>query len=194
MKGILLILDGMTDLPCRLFEGKTPLESANTPNLDFLATRGQLGYMYPVRPGFIPGSDEAILSIFGNDLSSATRGQLEAKGAGIKVTRGDLALRTNFATIGSYEKKELLDRRVGRTLTTAEAKSLAKSLNKIKIPCEFVFEPTIQHRGVLVFRGGFSDNFLDNDPHPFNGKFRYCKSSDDSDNSQYTIAYSRWRN
>jgi 2,3-bisphosphoglycerate-independent phosphoglycerate mutase len=187
MKGILVILDGLGDLPNKQLDGKTPLESANTPNMDFLATRGELGYMHPVKPGFAPASDEAIVSIFGNDLSSSTRGQLEARGAGINLTRGDLALRVNFATVGSFEKKELLDRRAGRTLTTLEAKILAKALNKIKLPCEFVFEPTIQHRAVLVFRGGFSDNFLGNDPHPFTGKFRLCKTSDDEENSQYTV-------
>ena len=187
MKGILVILDGIGDLPNNQLDGKTPLEFANTPNMDFLATRGELGYMHPVKPGFAPSSDEAIVSIFGNDLSSSTRGQLEARGAGIKLTRGDLALRVNFATVGSFEKKELLDRRAGRTLTTSEAKILAKSLNKIKLPCEFVFEPTIQHRAVLVFRGGFSDNFIGNDPDSFIGNFRLCKASDDDENSQYTV-------
>ncbi len=187
MKGILVILDGMGDLPNKQLGGKTPLEAANTPNMDFFATRGEIGYMYPVKQGFVPGSDEAIISLFRNDLTSSTRGQLEARGAGINLTRGDLALRVNFATIGSFEKKELLDRRAGRTLTTAEAKILAKALNKIKLPCKFVFEPTIQHRAALVFRGGFSDNFLGNDPHPFKGRFRLCKTLDDDENSQYTV-------
>ncbi|MCK4553297.1 phosphoglycerate mutase, partial [Candidatus Pacearchaeota archaeon] len=65
MKGILVIIDGMGDLPCKQLGEKTPLEAADMPNLDFLATRSELGYMYPVKPGFIPESDEAIVSIFG---------------------------------------------------------------------------------------------------------------------------------
>ena len=104
MKGILVIIDGMGDLPHNQLDGKTPLEAAEMPNLDFLAARGEMGYMDPVKPGFIPESDEAIVSIFGNDLISSTRGQLGAKGADIKVTRGDLALRVNFATIDSLKK------------------------------------------------------------------------------------------
>ncbi|MFH1607596.1 MAG: alkaline phosphatase family protein [archaeon] len=188
MKGILVILDGIGDLPCKQLEDKTPLEVANMPNLDFLSSRGEMGQMHPVKPGFVPGSDEALVSIFGNDLISSTRGQLEVRGTkNLKLTRGDLAWRVNFATIGSFEDKELIDRRAGRTLTTAEAEILSKALNKIKISCEFVFEPTIQHRAVLVFRGGFSDNILGNDPHPFTGKFRQCTVTDDSENSQYTV-------
>ena len=192
MKGILVIIDGMGDLPCKQLGDKTPLESADMPNLDFLATRSELGYMYPVKPGFTPESDEAIVSIFGNDLISSTRGQLEARGAGIKLTRGDLALRTNFATVDSFKKGEMIDRRAGRTLTTAEAEILAKALNKIEIPCKFVFEPTIQHRGALVFRGGFSDNILGNDITYTQGKsinegrVIACKSLDEDENSQYT--------
>ena len=113
MKGIFIILDGLGDLPLRQLGDKTPLEDANMPNLDFLAARGQLGFMYSVRPGFVPESDEAIVSIFGNDLISSSRGQLEAGGAGLKLVRGDLALRTNFATIDSLERGNVVDRRAG---------------------------------------------------------------------------------
>jgi len=163
MKGILVVLDGLGDLSSKQLGDKTPLEAAEMPNLDFLANRGQMGYMYPVRPGFIPESDEAVVSIFGNELTNSSRGQLEARGAGLKLMRGDLALRVNFATIDSLSSGKIIDRRAGRTLTTAEAEVLSKALNKIKIPCEFEFKPTIQHRAVLVLRGGFSDNITGND-------------------------------
>ncbi len=186
MKGILVVIDGMGDLPCKQLGEKTPLEAAEMPNLDFLATRGEMGYMYPVKPGFVPGSDEAMLSIFGNDLISSTRGQLEARGTDMKLTRGDLALRVNFATIDSPKKGNLMDRRAGRNLTLAEAEILSKALNKIKLHCKFVFNPTIQHRAILVLRGGFSDNILGNDPHPPTGKIRFCKATDEDENSQYT--------
>ncbi len=192
MKGIFVILDGMGDLPCKQFNGETPLEAAKTPNMDFLATRGELGYLYPVKPEFIPESDEAIVSLFENDLISSTRGQLEAKGADIKLTRGDLALRVNFATIDSLESGNVIDRRAGRTLKTEETQALAKALNKIKMPCKVDFKATIQHRGVLVFRGGFSDNISGNDLTYFQGKSQiidkvnFCKPLDDEENSQYT--------
>jgi len=192
MKGILVILDGLGDLPHKLLNDMTPLEAAQTPNLDFLAARGQLGYMYTVKPGFIPESDEAIVSIFGNELISSTRGQLEARGSGIKLTRGDLAFRVNFGTIDNLEQGNVIDRRAGRTLTTAEANVLSKALNKIKLPCEFVFKPTVQHRAALVFRGGFSDNVSGNETTYSKGmslpsdKIFKCKPLDDDENSQYS--------
>lgn len=189
MKGVLVILDGLGDLPHKALNGQTPLEAAETPNLDFLANRSDMGLLNSVKPGYTPQSDEAIVSIFGNQLSSSTRGQLETRGTDIKLTRGDLAFRTNFATIDS-KKENIIDRRAGRTLTTAEAEELAKALNKIKMPKDFVFSSTIQHRGVLVFRGGFSDNISGNDLHYANSKNAdkvvQLKPSDDSENAQYS--------
>lgn len=193
MKGVFVILDGLGDLPNKQLNEQTPLEAAQTPNMDFLAARGELGCMYTVKPGFIPESDEAIVALFANELISSTRGQLEARGTDLKMTRGDLALRANFATIDNLEWGNIIDRRVGRTLTTEEAKILAKALNKIKMPCEFVFKPTVQHRGVLIFRGGFSDNIMGNDYTYVQGrnaavdKILRCKVLDDDENSQYTV-------
>ena len=192
MKGILVIVDGMGDLPCKQLDGKTPLESAETPNLNYLASHGDLGQMISVKKGFIPESDEAIVSIFGNELISSTRGQLEANGTDVKLVRGDLALRVNFGTIDYLHGGNVIDRRAGRTLTTDEAKILAKEINKIKMPVKFSFIPTIQHRAVVVFRGGFSDNISGNDATYFNGnyamknKINFCKPLDDEDNSEYT--------
>ena len=106
--------------------------------------------------------------------------------------RGDLAFRVNFGTIDNLEQGNVLDRRAGRTLTTSEASVLAKALNKIKLPCQFVFKPTVQHRAALVFRGGFSDNLSGNDTTYFQGrnlpsaKIMKCKPLDDEENTQYT--------
>jgi 2,3-bisphosphoglycerate-independent phosphoglycerate mutase len=192
MKGVLVIMDGLGDLPHPLLKGETALEAARTLNMDFLATRGELGYMYSVKPGFVPESDEAIVSIFGNELISSSRGQLEARGSDIKLMRGDLALRANFATIDSLEKGNISDRRAGRTLSNKEAEALGKAVNKIKMPVKFEFKPTIQHRVALVFKGGFSDNISGNDSVYELGKnvplhkVVKCRALDEEENSIYT--------
>ncbi len=193
MKGILVLLDGLGDLSSIQLGEKTPLEAAETPNLDFLAARGEMGCMHPVKPGFVPESDDAITSLFGNTILDSTRGQLEARGTDLKITRGDLALRVNFATIDSLKNRSIIDRRAGRTLTTAEAEILSKALNKIKLPCKFVFKSTIQHRAVLVLKGGFSDNVTGNDTTYLKGVVRIVdkignfKALDEEENTQYTV-------
>jgi len=158
MKTILIILDGASDLPNKHLKNQTPFEAAHTPNLDFLALNGNLGIMYPLGKNKIPSSANSLITLLGNDPKKCERGVYESIGAGLSMRKGDLALRTNFATIDNLKSKNLLDRRAGRTLTTYEAKELEKSLNKeIILPCKFEFKSTVQHRGVLVLRGDHSD-------------------------------------
>jgi 2,3-bisphosphoglycerate-independent phosphoglycerate mutase len=192
MKKILIVLDGAADLGISSFGGKTPLEFAKTPNLDFFADNGRLGYMYPIHEKIVPGSDNALISMFGNDFKECKRGIYEAIGAGFELRRGDLALRINFGTIQDLSSRKVIDRRAGRTLTTNEAEKLCESLNKkLDLGCKFEIKSTVQHRGVLVLRGGFCDNISPVDtewskPGEKSQKFEFVKSLDDDENCKYT--------
>jgi 2,3-bisphosphoglycerate-independent phosphoglycerate mutase len=156
LKLLYIVIDGMGDLPDKRIENKTPLEAARTPNLDTLAKAGKTGLMYSVSKGIAPESDVAVISLLGYDpfKFSTGRGIIEAVGAGIKLKDGDLALRCNFATLG--KDKEILDRRVARSLTTEEAVELSKAANKeVKLtshPATFEFQNTLGHRAVLVIK------------------------------------------
>lgn len=194
MKRVIVLLDGLGDLPCLELKNQTPLEYAITPNLDKMAKEGKLGYMYSINEDYAPESDTAIVSIFGNNPILSSRGQLEALGLGIKLRRGDLALRANFATIDDLKSRKLRDRRAGRTLTSKEAKILTKEINrKVKLPVKFIFFNTIQHRGVLVLKGGYSDNITNIDVYQhLKGKVRlkerldWSVALDDEENTEYT--------
>src|SRR3989338_3928812 len=103
MKKILyVVLDGLGDRPCPELAGKTPLEAANTPNMDSLAKKGKTGLVYTVGKGIAPESDVAVISILGYDARKyyTGRGPLESFAEGIDVKDGDLAYRVNFATLG----------------------------------------------------------------------------------------------
>ncbi len=171
LKLIYVVIDGMGDLPIKDFDNKTPLEAAETPNMDFLSERGKTGLMYPVKKGIAPESDVAVLSILGYDpfRYEARRGPLEAYGAGLTMTDGDLALRCNFATLGKDEG--ILDRRAGRDITTEEAAELSQTINeKVKLeshPANFEFKNTTGHRAALVIRserGALSGEITNTDP------------------------------
>lgn len=160
-----MILDGVADESCHQLGGKTPLEAALTPHLDSLAKESSFFHCYPIKEGVVPESSSAVVSLLGYDPKEAPRGPLEAKGAGLSLTRGDLAFRCNFATVDDLSSGTILDSRAGRTLTTKESTILAKAVSKhVKLPFTFDFHPTIQHRAVLIFRGGFSDNISNADP------------------------------
>jgi 2,3-bisphosphoglycerate-independent phosphoglycerate mutase len=189
-----VIIDGAADEPCSALGQKTPLEAAKTPNLDFLAGKSRIDYCYSVKEGVAPESSSAVVSLLGYDPNFAPRGPLEAKGIGIKLKNGDLAFRCNFGTIDNLDNLNVLDRRAGRTLSTSEARELAKAINeKVKLQFKFEFYPSIQHRGVLVIRGGFSDNISNADPgysgrgalHSFGGeKLEFSKPLDEEDDSK----------
>ncbi len=156
MKLLYIVIDGMGDLPNKDINNQTPLEAANTPNLDALAKNGKTGLMYSVRKGVAPESDVAVISLLGYDpfKYSTGRGIIEAVGAGVQLKNGDLALRCNFATMGNGA--EIIDRRVARTLTTQEAIELSKAANnEIQLtshPATFEFVNTLGHRAVLVIK------------------------------------------
>ena len=144
MKLIYVAIDGMGDLPNKTLDNKTPLEAAETPNMDALAAGGKTGLMYTVKKGVAPESDVAVISLLGYDpfKCSTGRGVIEVAGAGLKMKDGDLALRCNFATLG--QGKTILDRRVARSLSTEEATELSKAANEqVKLesyPASFEFK------------------------------------------------------
>ena len=156
LKLIYIVIDGLGDLPIKELGDDTPLGFAETPNLDWLASRGKLGLMYTVGKGIAPESDIAVISILGYDPFKyhVGRGPIEAYGADLDMKDGDLALRCNFATLGPNRK--IIDRRVGRTLTTEEASELSETINReVKlesVPAEFQFKNTFGHRAVLVIK------------------------------------------
>jgi 2,3-bisphosphoglycerate-independent phosphoglycerate mutase len=152
-----VILDGLGDDPLDALNGKTPLEVARTPHLDRLAAKGRNGYVTTVGEGIAPESDIAVFAILGYDpLEHHTgRGPLEAVGVGVEVKDGDLAYRVNFATVEpDGDGWDIVDRRVGRDLTSEEAHALADEVQS-KVTLEkasFDFKATVGHRGILVIR------------------------------------------
>jgi 2,3-bisphosphoglycerate-independent phosphoglycerate mutase len=150
-KIVQLVLDGVGGLP-RELDGKTELEAANTPNLDALAARSQLGLAVPVRPGVTPGSGPAHLSLFGYDplKYDVGRGVLAALGIGFDLQPQDVAARGNFCTIDADGL--ITDRRAGRIPTEASQK-LVPLLREINLPGIQVFVETVkEYRFVLVLR------------------------------------------
>jgi 2,3-bisphosphoglycerate-independent phosphoglycerate mutase len=171
LKLIYVVIDGMGDLPIKELGGRTPLDFAQTPNMDYLASKGRLGLMYAVDKGIAPESDVAVISILGYDPYKyhVGRGPLEAYAAGLDIENGDLALRCNFATLG--QGRTILNRRAGRDLTTEEATELTEAVNReVELeshPAEFEFRNTLGHRAVLVIRSkatALSGDITNTDP------------------------------
>ena len=154
---IYVLLDGVGDLPHPDLEGKTPLEAANTPNLDKIAKNGSIGQVISVGKGIAPESDIAVFNMLGYKFLHSDyvgRGVIEAIGVGIDFKDGDLALRGNFSTLN--DEGTIIDRRAGRHIEREDVKEIAKEIeNKINFSypnSSVVVAPTIGHRVTVRIR------------------------------------------
>lgn len=164
---VLLVMDGVGDIPVEGLGGKTPLEAARTPNLDGLAARSALGLIDPVMPGVTPGSGPGHTAIFGYEPVDylVGRGVLEGLGIGFEFTPRDVAARFNFATLDG--QGNVVDRRAGR-IDSDSAAVLCERLQEAIVSVgdvEVIVRPVKEHRGVVVLRGdGLGANLPDTDP------------------------------
>ncbi len=188
-KILFIIIDGVSDRP---INGKTPLDSASTPNLDNFAKIGINGIMDTIAPGIRPGSDTSHLALFGYDPYEcySGRGPIEAAGAGIKLKDGDLAFRVNFGTVegrGSVFDKIVVDRRAGRIDDTDDLVEAVRKIDLSRFGMSFIFERGSGHRGAIVFRGdNVSDKVTGTDPKEMGLKVKRSKPLDDSEEAKIT--------
>ena len=175
-KIVLFVMDGVGGLPV---EGKTELESAQTPHLDKLAKSSVCGLTDPVFMGVTPGSGPAHLALFGYDPTRYLlgRGILEALGIGVSVGEKDLVARGNFATL---QGEVVVDRRAGR-IPTEENEKLCRKLNEAIHPiqgADISLFPGKEHRFVLKVSGdGLSDSLTDADPQKENKPRTYTTAT-----------------
>lgn len=168
MKYIVILGDGMADYPVDYFDGKTILEVADKPTIDYMCAHGELGMVKTVQDGMKPGSDVANLSVMGYDTKKCYSGRspLEAASIGVEMKDSDVTFRTNLVTLSDeaeYENKTMLDYSAGE-ITTEEStelmQAIAKELNTDKIK----FYPGISYRHLCVWDGG-STNVTLTPPH-----------------------------
>lgn len=184
-KVILAIADGVGDRPCDILGGLTPLEYAQTPNLDKLAKSGTTGIMDVLAAGTPVGTDLGHMILFGYGLEDYPgRGPIEASGRGISLEAGDVAFRSNFATVD--KDLNVTDRRAGRIRENTNL--LAQAINGMEIDgIKILFQEATEHRAVLILRGkGLSANITDSDPKKTDVKYKQVESTDGSPESIFT--------
>lgn len=152
MKHIIILGDGMADLPVEKLGGKTLLQFANKPMMDKLAKEGRCGRLVTVPEGFPPGSEVANTAILGYDLNKVYegRGPLEAASIGYEMADDDLALRCNIITLADGK----IITHNGGNLETQDADVLIKYLNEHLGSERVKFITGIQYRHLLVIKGG----------------------------------------
>ena len=152
MKHIIILGDGMADLPVERLGGKTLLQYAHKPMMDQLAREGRCGRLVTVPEGFPPGSEVANTAILGYDLNKVYegRGPLEAASIGYEMADDDFAIRCNIITL---EDGKIITHN-GGNLETKDGDVLIKYLNQHLGSERVRFITGIQYRHLLVIKGG----------------------------------------
>jgi 2,3-bisphosphoglycerate-independent phosphoglycerate mutase len=158
MKHIILLGDGMADYPISSLGGKTPLEFAHTPNMDYIASEGTLGLVDTIPAGLLPGSDVANLSVLGYDplRCYSGRGPLEAANMGVTLKQTDMAFRCNLVNLSAENNPQMLDFTAGH-IDTEEAKEIIFDLNKKLGSIDFAFYPGVSYRHLLLWRNAVNE-------------------------------------
>ncbi len=152
MKYIIVLGDGMADEPIDALEGKTPLQVASTPTMDFLAKNGKVGTFETVPKGFHPGSEIANLTVLGYDVTKVFegRGSLEAASMGIGINPNEMAMRCNLICI---EDGKIKNHSAGH-ISNEEATELINFL-QTQLGNEVIsFYPGISYRHLLKIKNG----------------------------------------
>jgi 2,3-bisphosphoglycerate-independent phosphoglycerate mutase len=150
MKYIIVLGDGMADEPLEALGGKTPLEYAQTPNMDRMAREGACGMLRTIPDGFEAGSDIANMSVLGYapEKYYTGRGPLEALSMGVDLAKDDVAYRCNLVTV---EENTMVDFSAEH-ISSAEGAELFSSLQQA-IP-DVMLKAGVSYRNLLVIHGG----------------------------------------
>ena len=174
MKYMVLLCDGMADLPNVALNNKTPMECADKPIMDKLAKTSVIGLCRTVAPSLKPGSDVANLSVLGYDpeVSYTGRSPLEAASIGINLKDTDVTLRCNTVTLSgeeNYEDKTMVDYCAG-DISTAEAKEIIDTIQEKLGNDIYKFYSGVSYRHCLVWDKGTTDLGEMTPPHDISGR------------------------
>lgn len=158
MKYLVVLCDGMADVPNEKLGGKTPMQAANKPMMDKLCKTAKIGMCKTVADGLKPGSDVANLSVLGYDARTCYSGRspLEAANLGIELKSDEIAMRCNLVTLSdaeNYEDKVMVDY-CGGDISTQEADELIKALQEAFGDENNCFYTGVQYRHCLVSKLG----------------------------------------
>jgi len=156
MKYVILQGDGMADYPLESLNGKTPLEVASTPHMDWLASRGILGMTHTIPDGFPPGSDVGNMSILGYDpaLYHTGRSPLEAASMGVALGPEDVAFRCNLLTLRNEGGRKIMEDFTAGHISSAEAAEMILDLERELGGNGIEFHAGVSYRHLMVWRKG----------------------------------------
>lgn len=149
----------MADRPIAELGEKTPLAYADTPKMDELAQKSEIGMVHTVPDGMSPGSDTANLSVLGYNPRKyySGRSPLEALSIGVPMKDTDIALRCNIVTLTEedcpYEEQTIVDHSSSE-ISTEDAAILLEAVRKELETEVYKFYVGTSYRHLLIWDKG----------------------------------------
>ena len=172
MKYVIIHGDGMADWPCEELGGKTPLEAARKPNMDLIASCGELGLVATIPEGMPPGSDVGTMTMLGYDPARYHTGRapIEAASRGIALGPDDVVFRMNLVSLKPGEGGALVmnDFTSGH-ITSEEAAVIVDDFRRELAGDGIEFFNGVSYRHLMVWRNGLTGTKL-TPPHDITGK------------------------
>lgn len=159
----------MAGRPLEELGRKTPLQAAEKPNMNWIASEGRNGLLNNVPNGMPADSDVAIMSILGNDPRQyyTGRGPLEALGMDVNLGENDVAFRCNLIT----ERNGIIEDYSAGHISTEKAKKLIPEVsNNYENFGEFYVGIDYRHLFVLRNKGEDIDELISTAPHKVIGE------------------------
>jgi 2,3-bisphosphoglycerate-independent phosphoglycerate mutase len=176
MKYIIIHGDGMADWPCEELGGKTPLEAARKPNMDRIASCGELGLVATIPDGMPAGSDVGTMTMLGYDPARYHTGRapIEAASMGIELGPDDVVFRMNLVALkpdehGAKNDNMIMDDFTAGHISSEESGKIVADIGRTLSGDGIEFHNGVSYRHLMVWRGGINGTRL-TPPHDITGK------------------------
>jgi 2,3-bisphosphoglycerate-independent phosphoglycerate mutase len=148
MKYAIVLPDGATDERLPQLSGKTPLEVALIPHMDWVASHGRLGRIVTIPKGFTPGTDVGTLTVLGYDPHRyhSGRAPIEAAAKGIEARPDQMIFRCNFVAIRDGKMADFTAGHIGQ----ADADALIAALNAALGSSGCAFHAGVSYRNLML--------------------------------------------
>jgi 2,3-bisphosphoglycerate-independent phosphoglycerate mutase len=172
LKYVIIHGDGMADWPCDELGGKTPLEAAHKPNMDLIASRGELGLVATIPEGMPAGSDVGTMTMLGYDPARYHTGRapIEAASQGIALAPDDVVFRMNLVSLAPGDGgTTLMNDFTSGHITSEEAAEIVDDIRRELAGDGIEFFKGVSYRHLMVWRNGLTGTQL-TPPHDITGK------------------------
>lgn len=171
MKYVIIHGDGMADWPCEELGGRTPLQAAHKPAMDFIASNGELGLVATIPKGMPAGSDVGTMTMLGYDPARYHTGRapIEAASQGIELAPDDVVFRMNLVSLKPGPDGLVMDDFTAGHISSEEAARIVVDLGRELGSSDIEFHNGVSYRHLMVWKGGGTATRL-TPPHDITGK------------------------